>query len=158
MIILDIEASGLDPASYPIEIAWQHRSNPKLSDSFLIKPLEAWKYWDTYAETHFHRLSRLDLEIHGISVTEAAQRLNLSLNGQTVYTDAPEYDRKWIGKLFCSAGIEKAFMIKSLFTLIPPSREGAYRQHMARSPIIHRALEDVRQIVKSLNYVCPEGC
>lgn len=158
MIILDIEASGLDPESYPIEIAWQHRSNSKLFDSFLIKPLETWSHWDFYAEAHFHRLSRSDLEVNGISVTEATQRLNQSLSGQTVYTDAPDYDRKWIGKLFRSVGIEKAFMIKSLYTLIPPSRECVYRQHLARSPIVHRALEDVRQIVKSLNYVCPEGC
>lgn len=158
MIILDVEASGLDPSSYPIEIAWQHRANPNLFDSFLIKPIATWTHWDPYAEANLHRLSRSELDADGISIAEAAQRLNLALNGQTVYTDAPDYDRMWIATLFRSAGVEKSFTIRSLFSLVPPSREGAYRQHMARSPIVHRALDDVRQIVRSLNYVCPEGC
>lgn len=158
MIILDVEASGLHPASYPIEIAWQHRSNPKYFDSFLIKPVATWTYWDPYAETHLHHISRATLENNGISVLEAVLRLNNALNGQTVYSDAADYDRRWIAALFSAAGAEKTFTIRSLFSLVPPSREGAYRQHMARSPTVHRALEDVRQIVKSLNYVCPEGC
>ena len=158
MIILDVEASGLDPDSYPIEIAWQHRSNSKLYDSFLIRPAEAWVYWDGYAESHLHGLSRCALESAGIPVDAAAQRLNHRLNGLTVYTDVPDYDRGWIEKLFLAAGVERTFAVRSLFSLIPPSKVGAYEQHAALTRRGHRALDDVRQMIKSLNYVCPEGC
>lgn len=157
MIIMDIEASGLAPESYPIEIAWQHRSNPTLSDSFLIKPAEEWKFWDQYAEDQIHHISRSDLDANGISVAEAAKRLNFALKGKTVYTDAPEYDRHWIAELFRRTGIERSFEIRSVFTLVPPSKEAAYRRHFVQSPIAHRALADVKQIIRSLNYIAPEG-
>ena len=158
MIILDIEASGLDQASYPIEIAWQHRSDPMLFDCFLIEPAEGWIYWDAHAEAHLHRLSRLQLATEGIPVAEAAQRLNQRLNGRTVYTDVHDYDRGWIARLFLAAGIDRTFTVRSLMSLIPPAKVGAYQQQVALKPRSHRALDDVRQMIKSLNYVCPEGC
>ncbi|HVL01471.1 MAG TPA: hypothetical protein VM553_16755 [Dongiaceae bacterium] len=157
MIIMDIEASGLAPESYPIEVAWRHRSNPKLCDSFLIKPAKDWLFWDQYAEYRIHHISRTELETCGISVTEAANRLNLALRGKTAYTDAPEYDRGWISVLFKSAGIERGFEIRSVFTLVPPSKEAAFRRHFVQKPVAHRAMEDVVQIIGSLNYISPDG-
>lgn len=156
MIILDIEASGLAPQSYPIEIAWQHRFNPTLFDSFLIKPADRWVFWDQYAEDHIHHISRLLLEAKGISVFEAAERLNAALRDKQVYVDAPDYDRRWMAELFRAAGVEKQFELQSVYSLVSPSKEAAYQRHFTRSPVAHRALEDVRQIIESLNYIAPE--
>lgn len=157
MIILDVEASGLAPESYPIEVAWQHRFNPAKFDSFLIKPAPSWLYWDTYAEDHIHHISRETLASCGISIVEAASRLNASLNGMTVYTDAPPYDRRWIAELFRTASIEQAFKVQDVLLLLPPTQEGAYLRRFNLTPVTHRALEDVRQIINCVNYIAPYG-
>ncbi|MEH6628750.1 MAG: hypothetical protein V7739_20100 [Motiliproteus sp.] len=52
MIIVDIEASGLSPDSYPIEIAWVD-TRTDACDAFLINPETAccdWDYWNYDAE------------------------------------------------------------------------------------------------------------
>lgn len=157
MIILDVEASGFGDDSYPIEIAWQHRFNQTAFDSFLIKPAPSWQHWDTYAEEQIHHITRDILASDGISVVEAATRLNTSLQGLTVYTDAPPYDRRWIATLFRTAGLEQAFEIQDVLFFIPPDKEGAYLRRFKLTPVRHRALEDVRQIIKCVNYIAPEG-
>jgi hypothetical protein len=157
MIILDVEASGLGDDSYPIEVAWQHRFIQAKFDSFLIKPEPSWQYWDAYAEEQIHHISRDTLASDGISVVEAASRLNASLRGLTVYTDAPPYDRRWIATLFRTAAIEQSFEIQDVRFFVPPDKEGAYRRRFNMTPVRHRALDDVRQIIKCVNYVAPEG-
>lgn len=102
MIVMDIEASGISPQSYPIEFAWQHRANPTLFDGFLIQPTVDWVYWSDYAEQQIHRITRTELETSGISVEIAAHWLNEELAGQIVYSDAVDYDRPWIKKLFAA--------------------------------------------------------
>lgn len=155
MIILDVEASGLGDDSYPIEVAWQHRLNPSLFDSFLIKPAPPWQHWDAYAEEQIHHISRDMLASDGIAVVEAATRLNASLRGQTVYTDAPSYDRRWIATLFRTAAMEQFFEIQDVRFFVPPDKESAYRRRFKMTPVRHRALDDVRQIINCVNYVAP---
>jgi len=55
---LDIEASSLNDASYPIEIAWSDEKGN--IESHLINPyaIEEWTDWDFYAEHKIHGLSR----------------------------------------------------------------------------------------------------
>lgn len=157
MIILDVEASGLAIDSYPIEIAWQHRSDSRKFDSFLINPPDRWIFWDQYAEDHIHHISRNDLRIKGISIHDAANRLNFALKGKVVYTDAAEYDRRWIAELFREAGFERKFQIQEVMSLVPPSKEGSYNRHFNKSPVVHRALDDVRKIIDCLNYIAPDS-
>lgn len=157
MIIMDVEASGLGDDSYPIEVAWQHRFDPTEFDTFLIKPALSWHYWDAYAEDHIHHIARKTLASDGITAVEAAKRLNASLHGKTVYTDAPHYDRRWIATLFRTAGIEQTFTIQDVLLFVPPDKEGTYHRRFNLTPVRHRALDDVRQIIKCVNYVAPEG-
>jgi hypothetical protein len=152
MIILDIEASGLNLESYPIEIAWQHRSNPKLLDSFFIRPAPEWTYWDQYAEDHIHHISRSTIQAEGIDVYAAATRLNDALGEYEVYSDSPEYDGRWLGRLFRAAQIEKRFRLLSVYSLIDPSKEVSFQHRYAQSEIQHRALSDVKNIIECLNY------
>lgn len=155
MIVLDIEASGLALESFPIEIAWQNRNDSNIYDCFLIKPAADWTYWDQYAQESIHGISRELLELEGISVLEAANRLNTALNGNTVYTDAPEYDRGWLAKLFSKAGIDRRFEVRDVLLLVPPAKEAAFQRHSVSGDIVHRALPDVRRIINSLNYFAP---
>ena len=54
--IIDVEASGLQSESYPIEVAWCD-IDTCCASSFLIKPARSWTVWDKKAEA-LHGLSR----------------------------------------------------------------------------------------------------
>jgi len=154
MIIMDVEASGLSTDSYPIEVAWQHRFISSRHDSFLIKPVDTWIYWDAYAEHHVHRISRATLQTQGLSVIEAASRLNDALQGQIVYTDAVTHDRQWIKCLFNTSHIEMNFRMHCVYSLVEPAKVEPFKKRQAELKIEHRALPDARAIVSTLNYFC----
>lgn len=152
MIILDIEASGLSTESYPIEVAWQHRYVASACDNFLIKPSANWTHWDKHAELHIHHIPRKALFDEGLPVIEAALRLNTQLARQVVYTDAVDYDRSWIKRLFNAAGIEMQFKVLCVYSLIDPAKVEAFKRTQAGKTTMHRALADARNIVDVLNY------
>tara|TARA_Y100000589_G_C27029193_1_gene578260 strand:- start:93 stop:560 length:468 start_codon:yes stop_codon:yes gene_type:complete len=155
LIIIDVEASGLGPESYPIEVAWQHRYNHKLSDNFLIKPAAEWSHWNEYAERHVHHIPQALLVADGIEIEVATNRLNTALKKQSVYSDAVEYDRRWLRKLFASVGTEMDFQVKSIFGLMHPAKVEAYHRYHSSRAKVHRAADDVSAIVASLNYIAP---
>ncbi|WP_197053345.1 exonuclease domain-containing protein [Litchfieldella xinjiangensis] len=140
---LDVEASGLDqPASYPIEVGWADTLGN--SDSFLIRPSHAWTHWDDQAKA-LHGISRGQLLEEGLSVIEAAQRLNDMLGVETVYCDAVDFDGFWLGKLFKVAGIEPTFRLADMneFYAVLDTDKAAYLKHiLRRRSVPHRALGD----------------
>lgn len=104
VVILDLEASGLGRGSWPIEVglAWVEDGEIKTWSS-LIRPEPDWHMdaWDPVAE-----------EIHGISLEElraapsassVAQDLLARLAGRPVYSDAPEFDGRWLRRLLDAA-------------------------------------------------------
>lgn len=152
MIILDIEASGLSIESYPIEVAWQHRFVASACDTFLIKPNEYWTHWDMHAELCIHHISRQVLFDEGLPVRDAAVRLNTQLAGQLVYTDAVDYDRPWMKRLFNAAEMAMDFKLLCVYSLIEPAKVEAFKKKQAGRTTAHRALADARNIVDVLNY------
>jgi len=150
MIVFDVEASGLSPESYPIEIAWQDSENPSRFDSFLIKPATSWAHWDTYAETDIHHISREMLELDGISIEAACNRLNTRLSGMTIYSDAIDYDHRWVERLFKGAEITQQFYCESIYSAIDNLPFQWDESATEREVVKHRALDDVRQIIRLL--------
>ena len=150
MVIFDVEASGLSDQSYPIEIAWQDRDDESCFDSFLIIPHDSWNYWDEYAEKEIHHISREKLSSEGISIREACSRLNDRLKGKTIYSDAIEYDQRWIQKLFDQASVKTEFSFGSIFDCITTQEIFDVKDTIECEEIAHRALEDVRQIIRCL--------
>ena len=150
MIIFDVEASGLSDASYLIEVAWQDSDDPDCFDSFLIKPSESWTHWDDYAEQEIHHISRNTLQLDGISTTDACIRLNTKLAGKTIYSDAVEYDQKWLLKLFDESGITLRFSIRSIYQVINGAALRKFEGSIENELIVHRALDDVKQIIRLL--------
>lgn len=148
MLVIDVEASGLASDSYPIEIAWQDSEDSANFDSFLITPHPEWKHWDDYAEQEIHHISRDMLREFGISPSDACERLNLKLSGQTVYSDAVDYDLNWIMTLFETSRIKPTFEMCTIFDLLPDQAELKYESLVGEQVIVHRALEDVRQIIR----------
>lgn len=153
MIVFDIEASGLDPQSYPIEIAWQDSKDQANFDSFLIKPHENWTYWDDYAENEIHHISRLECIEKGISIEEACGRLNSRLNGKTIYSDAIEHDRNWMMTLFNETLLMPAFSFDSIYELIGSIDQFEYDEFIENATVTHRALDDARFIIRCLQCV-----
>lgn len=156
MIVIDVEASGLGPESYPIEVAWAHRFDPTRFDSFLIKPSERWVYWDAYAESAIHGISREQLQREGVSIAEAVDRLDVALTGEVVYSDYVPADRPWLVKLYRELGRDLSFEFRSVQSLIPPDKVASYSARFDVTPTAHRALADVRKIIQTLNFFAPE--
>jgi len=143
LICIDLEASGLGPQSYPIEIAWKDATSGE-QDSFLIDPetTEGWLYWDEFAE-ELHGIDRQELVDKGLSVTAAVRRLNEKLKGRMVVSDAWEFDRFWLSRLFDAVGVTPEFELQALEHVLTDSQLVQYR-FIARSQMRrHRAANDV---------------
>lgn len=95
MIIIDIEASALIDG-YPIEIAWARTGGE--CRAYLIKPtdkLVAHTNWDPVSQS-IHGLSRELLEQCGMPIDEVVSNLNKDLADETILSDAPSHDWRWL--------------------------------------------------------------
>ncbi|MCV6589362.1 MAG: hypothetical protein OIF57_10070 [Marinobacterium sp.] len=153
LICIDFEASGLGPRSYPIEVAWKDASSGR-QDAFLINPqsVKGWDWWDEFAE-ELHGIDHQMLAHQGISVIDAARRLNQALTGRIVISDAWEFDRFWMTRLFEAAGVAPEFELTGLESLLSDSQLVQYR-FIARSQMRrHRAANDVEDQLAAIDVV-----
>ncbi|MBA1147830.1 hypothetical protein H0Z60_12310 [Ectothiorhodospiraceae bacterium WFHF3C12] len=152
---IDIEASSLGPASYPIEIGWSDAQ--ARVHSLLIRPDAYWLdvgEWSPESE-YLHGLS-LDLLLsEGVSPMEAWSRL-IEVCGRdaTLYSDAVDFDRMWLAELAASADDELGAMrLSPASELIHASEPSPYLDallYRARTQLglrQHRAAEDVRALL-----------
>lgn len=65
-----------------------------------------------------HGVSVNDLIKHGLSITDAAQRLSSQLAGQKVYTDCPPHKHTRIQRLFSAANARMVLRVGDVFDLI----------------------------------------
>lgn len=152
LIIIDCEASGLSNNSYPIEIGIAFKNN---SQSFLIKPEEDWVEWDSEAEK-IHKIKRSELFENGISIFDAAIRMNSQLRDLKVYSDAVDFEIFWIDKLFSKVGVERNFDIESIYMLdFDPVYYKNIKRKNSKNIELHRAENDAilirNSIIDSLN-------
>ena len=153
---MDLEASGLGAESYPIEVAWRCPATGR-SDNFFINPdsVPQWRYWDEFAE-ELHGLDRERLVVEGISAEAACDRLNESLGGETLISDALEFDSFWIQRLFKAIGKKPTFRIAGLDELLSSEQLIQYR-FIARSQFRrHRAMQDVEDLILAVEAVTSE--
>jgi hypothetical protein len=150
-IIIDIEASGFGPDSYPIEIGLALEEGAKYCA--LVHPAPEWIHWDDDAEK-VHRVSRDILEEYGKPMDEVANELNEILRNKTVYTDGWVVDKPWIGKMFYACGIAPQFTTSSLEMIL--SEEQMEIWHDTKDEILremdkkrHRASLDALVIQKT---------
>lgn len=163
LLFVDLEASGLHPDSYPVELGWSGSSE----GSCLIRPEPGWTHWDPEAEA-VHGLSRDALFKDGIDVKAAANLLKMAADGAIIVSDAPEFDEAWLHELFSAAGEPKPWprihawtyqawvATEDLFDLVLTGREIQrlrYRCIEAGSDVLqearavrHRALPDAQRL------------
>ncbi|WP_151669336.1 exonuclease domain-containing protein [Nitrincola schmidtii] len=160
MLIIDIEASGLDPDhSYPIEIGIYNTVKPETSISFLIKPHEHWDYWDECAE-EIHGITHAELQDYGIAPEIACNRLNhyvckMSPEKPYVISDAPDFDFMWLKCLFLSTDIRMQFKVTGIDSILEPTRQANLFAELERQEMPHRALADARIIGEILRGYIP---
>ena len=114
-IIIDVEASGFGPGSYPIEVGLALEDGG--TRCFLIQPAPDWTHWDPDAQSA-HGIQRELLTAHGRPVAEVAEELNTLLHFKTVYSDAWGHDQSWLALLFDSADVPQRFRVDSLRCLL----------------------------------------
>ena len=109
--IIDIEASGFGPESYPIEIGIVRKNGERFCS--LIKPLDSWCHWSAEAEA-LHGISRALLFKRGMEIKPLCRQINDFLGRTTVYSDALSHDQRWLNKLFYHAQIVPSFTISAI--------------------------------------------
>jgi hypothetical protein len=159
-IFLDFEASGLGPASYPIEVAW---GDPRTGEveSHLIDPTLIPEWDDPMDATAvmMHGLTRDYLAEHGEHPAMVTERMNTELMGLTVHAGS-HYDRQWLAELARQTEMEPAFQIIEIARLWdkylaggPPEQveranAEAWNRLQARGVQPHRAGDDVRHLME----------
>lgn len=113
--IMDIEASGFGPESYPIEVGLALEMPVRYCS--LILPATDWQHWDASAE-QVHGVSRAVLRAKGKSARVVAGELNELLGAATVYSDAWVVDKPWLTTLFHAAGISQTFTLSSIESIL----------------------------------------
>ncbi|WP_151703285.1 hypothetical protein [Nitrincola alkalilacustris] len=148
LVFMDLEASGLGEASYPIEAAWVAADGER-QDSFLINPksVAGWRYWDEHAE-EVHGIDHNDLVRDGISAQAACKRLNQHLQGCIVVTDAPSYDRFWLDRLYEACRCEPSFRVEGLDAILNASQIAQFAQEAEGAMRRHRALADAEDLYR----------
>ncbi len=109
--IMDFEASGLGPSSYPIEVGYCGADGERYCT--LIRPEPDWTHWDEDA-AKLHGISRQTLCERGMPVSVVAEQLNERLSGQVLYSDGWVVDSVWLSLLFESARLVPAFQLRAI--------------------------------------------
>lgn len=109
--VIDIEASGFGPNSYPIEIGVIKADGQRFCR--LIKPLPKWQHWSEEA-AQLHGISRELLNTKGLTPVAMCRLLNDFISRETVYSDAWAHDQKWLHTLYDHAEIVPSFSLRAI--------------------------------------------
>jgi len=150
--VIDLEASGLDPASYPIEVGIVGREKEYQA---LIIPEKGWQFWSNESEV-VHGIPRQELYDNGRPTVEVANELNALLAGATVYSDCRQWDGFWQQVLFGTVGIHQQFKLEDITDLLEGKRAKVYIAayddiRQSGEHRTHRALDDARVIYQAMN-------
>ncbi|PWG61472.1 hypothetical protein [Sediminicurvatus halobius] len=149
---IDVEASGIAPDSYPVEVAWS-KPDGSVTDC-LIAPVDYWTHWDANAEA-IHGIPRELAVREGESVERVTLRLNAALGQVGVaYSDASALDGWWLDVLFEAAGLLPEFRVAPAIEVFPDTtlaalegyKEAAYQRIGGQR---HRAETDVRALLEA---------
>ncbi len=149
---IDIEASGFGPGSYPIEVGVLLANGERYSR--LIRPMWNWHHWDTQAQS-VHGITRGQLALCGLDVSEVCDELNDLCAGETLYTDAWSHDSRWLTTLFYAGLRVMSFKCRAVEMILdeyatehwPELKHAAARQLGLAE---HRAINDASIVQHAL--------
>lgn len=159
LVVLDLEASALGLGSYPIEVGlaiMEGGTAPIRTWSTLVRPTADWEFrgvWSPAAQA-VHGIPIHELRREGRPVDEVCMILNALLRpASRVVTDAPEYDRDWLARLFDGAGVEQRFYIGGIERLaiecLTKDELRQYEHLLRRSRAPHRAGPDAIRLASA---------
>ena len=151
--VLDLEASGLSSADYPIEVGVA-LADGNLYQS-LIAPQTDWEHWDPEAQS-LHGIPKQATKDMGRPAHKVCEAVNRLCHGQKVYTDCWSRDSQWLATLFGAAKSTPKFELLPIETLIPEESMRdfwATKKRLANQMdmLEHRALPDAILIQATLN-------
>lgn len=106
VLTIDVEASGLGPGTFPIEIALCDVATGE-TQSWLIRPTKEWLdpilwHWSK-ASAEVHGIALDDLLADGVPVDDVADELDEFVDGATVVSTDQVADATWIQTLYAAA-------------------------------------------------------
>lgn len=141
--IIDIEASGLEKESYPIEIAFVDLESSE-AFSFLIKPYSHWTHWNEQAEK-VHNISQSELLKNGSNPYEVAENVFNLLSQSQVFSDAYQFDSHWLNTLLLDSGFPE-IVVQPVHDLISDQNVFNFNYSLNELKTPHRALQDCLMI------------
>lgn len=149
--IMDLEASGFGPGSYPIEVGFILGDGSCFCT--LIKPFDDWTHWDDQAEG-LHGIRRKILLESGKTPLQVAQLLNEKLHGLTLYSDGWSQDNSWLLQLYDRVGMWPSFTLDTIRKIISEEQVVFWHQAHAKAQKElniqrHRASSDARLIQRT---------
>lgn len=153
--VIDIEASGFGPGSYPIEVGYVLPDGR--TRCTLVRPADGWTHWDPGAE-RLHGITRELLWRHGRPVQAVAAMLNGDLAGGLAYTDNWAHDYAWLARLFDAAQVAPAFRLAHLRELLDDGQAARWDRAFAAARRRlqvnrHRASNDARVVQRALRHL-----
>lgn len=120
LIFADIEASGLQFLSYPIEFGWARiEGNCVVAESVLIKPTSEWLNWKTgwnEEAEQLHGITIDQLMTEGLTPSLACQKINETLEGREIAFDTgpAAHDYRWMTELYKAASLQPNFKLAQI--------------------------------------------
>jgi hypothetical protein len=150
--VIDIEASGFGPDSYPIEIGIAMADGSEYQT--LVRPEPEWWHWDRDAQS-VHGISRADLFKYGRPIGHVCRDINRLCAGATLYSDCWVHDSRWFRRLFDTAEIPALAQCKAIEYLLNDELQVVYQVAKRRVASqlglpMHRALNDATIIQQTL--------
>jgi hypothetical protein len=153
VVFLDIEASGLSSASFPIEIGWVLDDEAEF-ESLLVRPHESWDLdggWSGQSAV-LHGI-KPGMLMDGLAAADACTRLDELTHGRLVVSDAPRQDDRWLGRLYGAAGRPKTWVAGDIERLY-----GGLAQEAGLGPAqATRLLTQIEQIHPSPHWAGPDA-
>lgn len=157
LIIMDVEASGLGPGSWPIEVglAWFGAGAVRTWSS-LIRPEPGWdpEAWDPVAE-EIHGISREELTRAPAAWTVATELLS-RVAGRTVFSDAPGHDGRWVRMLLdaqpAPAGVRILDFDRAVGAVCGARGADWAYERLERTRTPHRAGPDAERMLRAILY------
>lgn len=161
--LIDFEASCLPEygQSYPIEVAVARIDGT--SRAWLIRPVEAWRYWDWSDEAEaLHGISREMLEAEGLPPGQVLAEMADFVQDCSVYADA-DLDEYWLEVMCQGAGAKLPFPVHYLgeffvergFTR--PQVVAALEEAKRLLPKEHLAREDAKRLAMVVKLLVDGG-
>jgi hypothetical protein len=138
---IDVEASGFGAGSWPVSVAWcDHRGDIGVR---LLRPDPTWTHWDAEAES-VHGLSRRRLDAEGRDPAEVAAGLEADLRDGVAYSDAPDFDARWLAALYRVLGRPMPFRIEHADDVLVQALHRPHEMQWQTQARLERAKDELR--------------